>query len=60
MSQENVDVMRRSIEAWNQRDVPTWLAVFRSDAEIDWSRGRGPFKSVYRGRDKQEAFWNVF
>jgi ketosteroid isomerase-like protein len=60
MSQENFEVVRRSIEAWNRRDVATWLAVFSSDAEIDWSRARGPFKGVYRGRGKQEAFWDVF
>ena len=60
MSQQNFKVVRRSIEAWNRRDMTAWVAVFSSDAEIDWSRARGPFKGVYRGSGKQEAFWNVF
>ena len=34
--------------------------MFRSDAEIDWSRARGPFKGVYRGHGEREAFWNEF
>lgn len=60
MSQENVKVVRRFVEAWNRCDLTTWLATFRSDAEIDWSRARGPFKGVYRGHGELEAFWDVF
>ena len=52
--------MRRHIEAWNRRDLTTWLALFRSDAEIDWSRSRGPLKGVYRGHGELEAFWDEF
>jgi ketosteroid isomerase-like protein len=36
------------------------LASFRSDREIDWSRSRGPLKSVYRGDHECEAFWDAF
>ena len=60
MSRENVEVVRRNQEAWNRRDLRTWLASFRCDAEIDWSRARGPFKGVYRGPRGFEAFWEVF
>ena len=60
MSQENVEVVRRNIEAFNRRDLRTWLATFRSDAEIDWSRARGPLKGVYRGRGERETLWNEF
>jgi ketosteroid isomerase-like protein len=60
MSQENVEIVRHHVEAWNRRDLKTWLATFRSDAEIDWSRARGPFKGVYRGHGEHEAFWDVF
>jgi ketosteroid isomerase-like protein len=60
MSQENVEVVRRNQEAWNRRDLRTWLASFRSDAEIDWSRARGPFRGIYRGYGGFEAFWEVF
>jgi ketosteroid isomerase-like protein len=60
MAQENVEIVRRSIEAWNRRDLRTLRASYRSDAEVDWSRSRGPFKGVYRGRRELEAFWDVF
>ena len=60
MSQENVEVALRNIEAFNRRDLRTWLATLRSDAEIDWSRSRAPHKGVYRGRREHEAFWGVF
>jgi ketosteroid isomerase-like protein len=60
MSQENVEVVRRNIEAWNRRDLTAWLGSYSPDAEIDWSRARGPSKGVYRGRGKQEAFWDAY
>ena len=44
MSRENVEIVRRHIETWNRRDLTAWLASFDSDAEIDWSRARGPLK----------------
>jgi ketosteroid isomerase-like protein len=60
MSEKNVEVVRRHIEAWNQGDMPAWLASFASDGEIDWLRSRGPLKGVYRGRDELTAFWKEF
>jgi ketosteroid isomerase-like protein len=59
MSEENVEIARRSIEAWNRRDLTTLSALWRSDGEIDWSRARGPLKGVYRGHREREAFWNA-
>ena len=60
MSQENVEIVRRSIEAWNRRDRRGLRAVYRSDAEVDWSRSRSPFKGVYRGHRAIEEFFDVF
>ena len=60
MSQENVEIVQRHVEAWNRRDLKAWLDMFHSDAEIDWSRSRAPHKGVYRGRRELEAFWGVF
>jgi ketosteroid isomerase-like protein len=60
MSQENVELVCRAIEAWNQRDVTTLSALWRSDGEIDWSHARGPLKGVYRGRGGREDFWDEF
>jgi ketosteroid isomerase-like protein len=52
--------VRRWFEAWNRRDRTMCLALFRSDAEIDWSRARGLLKGVYRGRSEIEVFWDEF
>ena len=58
MSQENVEIVRRMNEAWNGRDHGAWLAAYSPEAEIDWSRSRGPLRGVYRGHRELEAFWN--
>ena len=60
MSQQNVEIVRRGVETWNRRDLATWLALFSVDAEIDWSRARGPLKGVYRGPGEIETLWNEF
>ena len=60
MSQENVEVVRSHLEAWNRRDKAAYVASFRSDAEIDWSRARALYSGVYRGREQQKAFWDEF
>jgi ketosteroid isomerase-like protein len=60
MSQSNVEVVRRHMEAWNRCDLTTLSTLWRSDGEIDWSRARGPLKGVYRGQGEREAFWNEF
>jgi ketosteroid isomerase-like protein len=60
MSKENVEIVGRAVDAWNRCDLGAWLATYASDAEIDWSRSRGPFKGVYRGHGEIEAFWDVW
>ena len=60
MSGDNAEIVRRQNEAWNRRDLRTWLALYRPEAEIDWSRSRGPLKGVYRGDREREAFWEAF
>jgi hypothetical protein len=60
MSQENVEVLRRGIEAWNRQDLTAWLDAFGSDAELDWSRSRGLLKGVFRGHGELKAFWDEF
>ena len=60
MSQENVEIVRAFFDAYNRRDLMTLLALWRSDAEIDWSQSRGPLQGVYRGIREIEAFWKEF
>jgi len=56
MSQENVAVVRKGIEALNRRDVPAARALWRSDAEIDWSRSKGPLKGCLSGSCRDREF----
>ena len=52
MSQENVEVVRKGIEAWNQHDADLWLSY--AAADVEWMPA-GPAtveRSVYRGRDE--------
>ncbi len=60
MSRENVEIVQRHLEAWNRRDKAAYVASFRPDAEIDWSRARALYRGVYRGREQQIAFWDEF
>jgi ketosteroid isomerase-like protein len=60
MSEENVELVRQSVEVWNRCDRATWVALFSSDGEVDWSRSRSPFKGVYRGHGEIASFWDVF
>jgi ketosteroid isomerase-like protein len=56
MSQENVDIARSSIDAYNRSDIESILEVATADFELDLSRAAGPLIGVY-GRDRIEAFW---
>jgi ketosteroid isomerase-like protein len=60
MSEKNVEIVRRGIEAWNRRDLTAVLALWSTDGEIDWSRANGPLKGVYRGHQGAKTFWNEF
>jgi ketosteroid isomerase-like protein len=52
--------VQRHFEGWNRRDLKKLLASYHPDAEIDWSRSRGPLKGVYRGHGELEVFWGEF
>ena len=60
MAQENVEVVRSMIAAWNQRDQRASLALWDPDGEIDWSRSTGPLKGIYRGHGERDIFWSEF
>jgi hypothetical protein len=60
MSQENVEIVRQAIRAWNRRDATELEALWHPDAEVDWSRSIGPLKGVYRGRGARATFADAF
>ena len=60
MSQENVEVVRQAIDAFNRRDLEAWEALSLPDAEVDWSASNGLEAGVYRGREEVERFTRTF
>jgi ketosteroid isomerase-like protein len=57
MSQENVEIVRRAIEAWTRRDLDGALQGLHPDAEVDWSQSLGVQRGVYRGIGEISRFW---
>ncbi|HEX3874881.1 MAG TPA: nuclear transport factor 2 family protein [Solirubrobacteraceae bacterium] len=64
MPVENTNVVRRMLEAWNQRDADAALGLMAEDAVEDWSRSIGPMHGVFDGhaeiRQHWMLFWDVF
>ena len=60
MSQENVEVARRSIAAYNRHDFEAMRALNHPDVEVDWSASRGLEARVYRGWQEVVRFYENF
>jgi ketosteroid isomerase-like protein len=60
MSQENVEIARAAVDAFNRRDFKAWEALSHPDVEIDWSASRGLEARVYRGREDATRFFRTF
>jgi ketosteroid isomerase-like protein len=56
MSQENVENVRRGIDAWNRGDLDEWLGGFAPEAELH-TTGRFADQGVYRGRAGLQRYW---
>jgi hypothetical protein len=60
MSEENVELYQRAVDAWNRRDLDAWLALADPEVEIsplnvDLEGGR-----PYRGYDGIRRFWEDY
>jgi ketosteroid isomerase-like protein len=55
MSQENVEVVKRAIDALNRRDTEARRTFLAPDVELDWSESRGPASGIYRGYERLSA-----
>jgi ketosteroid isomerase-like protein len=60
MSQENVEIVRRTTDAFNRRDLDGIVQDWASDAVVDWSNSRGPDAGIYRGHDEIRGFTQRF
>jgi ketosteroid isomerase-like protein len=59
-SPENLEVVRRAIDAFNEGDLDAVLRECDPDVEIDWSRSRGVEAGTYHGYDACRSFWSTF
>jgi ketosteroid isomerase-like protein len=60
MSQENVEIVRQSLDAFAQRDVDTMRALNDPDLVLDWSASVGWLAGVYRGFDDALRFYEGY
>src|SRR5262245_33555668 len=60
MSEENVELVRRVFDAYNQRDLDLMLSYGTEDLTLDVSESRSPNQGVYRGEAEVRAVWKTF
>ncbi len=60
MPRENVEIVRRSVAAFNRGDLDGALEEWAPDAIWDWTNSRGFDAGVFRGHDEIRAFWGRF
>ena len=60
MSRENVELVRRSIAAYNRRDFEAMKMLNSPDVEVDWSVSRGLQAGVYQGTEAVLGFYRNF
>ena len=58
MSQENVKLMYRAVDAFNGRDLDAHLALMDDDVEVIPRVGAMEGESSYRGHDGVRRWWN--
>ena len=59
MSQENVEIVRAAYDDYNRGDLEAVLRNAAPDFELDWSRGIGPQRGVYK-LDQARSFFEDF
>lgn len=57
MSQDNVELVRRLIEAVNRRDRDAAFRYLDPEIEVDWARFRGLEAEAYRDEPAARGFW---
>jgi len=57
VSQENVEIVSRSLEAYGQRETDYLRAISDPGLVLDWSESRGWLAGVYRGIDEALRFY---
>jgi ketosteroid isomerase-like protein len=60
MPQENVEIVRRVLDAISRADIDAAMESTSEDFEVDWSNSRGLLSGVYRGRGRARAALKSF
>ena len=60
MSEVNLNVVRRSTDAYNRGDIDGTLESWAPDAVLDWSNSHGFEAGVIRGRAEIQAYMERF
>ena len=60
MSEENLEIVRRSTAAYNRRDIDGILESWAPDAVLDWSNSHGVEAGVFRGHAEIRAYTQRF
>jgi ketosteroid isomerase-like protein len=60
MSNKNVKLVRKALDAYTQRDVEALRTLAHPDMELDWSASRGWLADVYRGVDEVLRFYEGY
>jgi ketosteroid isomerase-like protein len=60
MSEESIEIVKRSLDAYNRRDFDAIRAISDPKLEVDWSASRGLEVGVYRGLEEVLRFYRTF
>jgi ketosteroid isomerase-like protein len=60
MSQENVEIAKRALDAYTRRDVDALRTIADPDIELDWSASRAWLAGVYRGLEETLRFYDGY
>jgi ketosteroid isomerase-like protein len=60
MSEENLEIVRRSTAAYNRGDIDGILESWAPDAVLDWSNSHGVEAGVFRGHAEIRAYAQRF
>jgi ketosteroid isomerase-like protein len=60
MSEENVEIVKRSIAAYSGRDFEAMRAMAHPDTKLDWSASRGLEAGIYKGVEEVMGFYRNF
>jgi ketosteroid isomerase-like protein len=60
MSDQNVEIVKRSIEVYNRRDLEALRGVNHPNVELDWSASLGLEARVYQGREQVLRFYENY